>query len=79
MGNKTYQIVEFQVNKFREFTGQPRSNYQKIKKLVKFLKFLQNIRTILENFSDGGFFESYVAFLYLKVEHKKEWYLELGV
>ena len=78
MGDNTYQIIKFPVNDFLEFTGQPRNNYYQIKKLVKFLKSLQKIEPILENFSDGGF-QSYVAFPYLKVERKKEWYVELSV
>jgi len=41
-----------------------------VKKLVEFLKSLQTIDSILENFSDGGF-RRYVAFPYLKVERKK--------
>lgn len=76
--DSTYQIVKFPVNDFLEFTGQPRNNYYQIKKLVKFLKSLQNIEPILENFSDGGF-QSYIAFPYLKVERKKGWYVELSV
>ena len=78
MGDNTYRIVKFPVNNFLEFTGRPKNNYYQIKKLVKFLKSLQNIKPIVKNFSDGGF-QSYVAFPYLKVERKKVWYVELSV
>ena len=78
MSDTTYRIVEFSVNDFLEFTGKPRNNYYQIKKLVQFLRSLQSIEPILENFSDGSF-QSYVAFLYLKVERKKGWYVKLGV
>lgn len=33
MSGNTYQIVEFSVNDFLEFTGKPRNNYYQIKKL----------------------------------------------
>ena len=66
----TYRIFQFPVNDFLEFTGQPRNNYYQIKKLVEFLKFLQKIELILENFSDGDF-KKYVVFPYLRVERKK--------
>ena len=78
MSDTTYRIVEFSVNDFLEFTGKPRNNYYQIKKLVQFLRSLQSIEPILENFSDGSF-QSYVAFPYLKVERKKGWYVKLSV
>nr|ULD15948.1 hypothetical protein [Cylindrotheca closterium] len=78
MSDTTYRIVEFSVNDFLKFTGKPRNNYYQIKKLVQFLRFLQSIEPIVENFSDGSF-QSYVAFPYLKVERKKGWYVKLSV
>ena len=67
MGDRTYQIFQFPVNHFLEFIGKPKNNHYQIKKLVEFLKSLQTIEPILENFSEGGF-RSYIAFPYLKVE-----------
>lgn len=78
MSDTTYQIVEFLVNDFLEFTGKPQNNYYQIKKLVQFLRFLQSIEPILENFSDGSF-QSYVAFPYLKIKLKNGWYVKLSV
>ena len=78
MSDTTYQIVEFLVNDFLEFTGKPRNNYYQIKKLVQFLRFLQSIEAILENFSDGSF-QSYVAFPYRKIKLKNGWYVKLSV
>lgn len=67
MSDTTYRIMEFSVNNFLEFTGKPRNNSYQTKKLVQFLRSLQSIEPILENFSDGSF-QSYVAFPSLKVE-----------
>lgn len=78
MGDRTYKIFQFPVNQFLEFTGQPKNNYYQIKKLVEFLKSLQKIKPIIDNFSNGGF-RSYVIFPYLKVEPKKGWCVELSV
>ena len=74
----TYKTFEFPVNNFLEFIGKPKNNHYQIKKLVEFLKSLQTIKPILENFSDGGF-RSYVAFPRLKVERKKSWWVEFSV
>lgn len=71
MGDQDYRIFQFPVNHFLEFIGKPKNNHYQIKKLVEFLKSLQRIKPILENFSDGGF-RSYVVFPYLKVERKKK-------
>lgn len=78
IGDRAYKIFQFPVNNFLEFIGKPRNNHYQVKKLVKFLKSLQKIEPILENFSDGGF-RCYVAFPYLKVERKKCWWVELSV
>lgn len=61
-----------------EFIGKPKNNYYQVKKLVTFLKFLQTIEPVLENFSDGGF-RRYVAFPYLKIERKQCWLVELSI
>jgi hypothetical protein len=66
------------VNSFLEFLSKPKNNHYQVKKLVEFLKSLQTIEPILENFSDGGF-RRYVAFPYLKVEQKKCWWVELSI
>ena len=78
MGDRTYVIFQFPVNSFLEFVGKPKNNHYQVKKLVEFLKSLQTIEPILENFSDGGF-RRYVAFPYLKVERKKCWWVELSI
>lgn len=78
MGDKTYKIFKFPVNHFLEFIGKPKNNHYQIKKLIKFLKSLQGVEPIRDNFFDGGF-RSYVVFPYLKVERKKGWWVELSV
>jgi hypothetical protein len=78
MGDRTYKIFQFPVNSFLEFIGKPKNNHYQVKKLVEFLKSLQTIEPISENFSDGGF-RRYVAFPYLKVERKKGWWVELSI
>jgi hypothetical protein len=78
MADQDYHIFQFPVNHFLEFIGKPKNNHYQIKKLVEFLKSLQRIRPILENFSDGGF-RSYVVFPYVKVERKRSWCVELSV
>lgn len=78
IGDRTYVIFQFPVNSFLEFIGKPKTNHYQVKKLVEFLKSLQTIEPILENFSDGGF-RRYVAFPYLKVERKKCWWVELSI
>lgn len=70
IGDKTYKILKFLVNHFLEFIGKPKNNHYQVKKLVKFLKSLQKIEPITNNFSDGSF-RSYVVFPYLKVECKR--------
>jgi hypothetical protein len=66
------------VNHFLEFIGKPRNNHYQIRKLVEFLESLQDIRPILDYFSDGGF-RRYVAFPYLKIEKRKGWWVELSI
>jgi len=78
MGDQTYKTFQFPINSFLEFIGKPKKNHYQVKKLVEFLKSLQTIEPVLENFSDGGF-RRYVAFPYLKVERKKCWWVELSV
>ena len=78
LGDRTYKTFQFPVNSFLEFLGKPKNNHYQVKKLVEFLKSLQTIEPILENFSDGGF-RRYVAFPYLKVERKKCWWVELSI
>jgi len=78
MGDRTYQTFQFRVNHFLEFIGEPKNNHYQIRKLIEFLKSLQDIRPILDYFSDGGF-RRYVAFPYLKVEKRKGWWVELAI
>ena len=72
IGDRTYQTFQFRVNNFLEFLGKPRNNHYQIRKLVEFLESLQDLRPILDYFSDGGF-RRYVAFPYLKIEKRKGW------
>jgi hypothetical protein len=55
IGDRTYQTFQFRVNHFLEFIGKPRNNHYQIRKLVEFLESLQDIRLILDYFSDDGF------------------------
>lgn len=78
VGDLTYMTFQFPVNSFLEFIGKPKNNYYQVKKLVEFLKSLQTIEPVLDNFSDGGF-RRYIAFPYMKVERKKCWWVELSI
>jgi hypothetical protein len=78
MGDQSYQTFQFPVNDFLKFIGRSKENHYQIKKLVMFLKSLQRMKPILENFSDGGF-RSYVAFPFLKVERSRSWLVELTI
>ena len=78
IGDRTYQTFEFQVNHFLEFIGKRKKNHYQIRKLIEFLESLQNIKPILDYFSDGGF-RRYVAFPYLKIEKRKGWWVELSI
>lgn len=72
------KCLEGSVDDFLEFIGKPKNNYYQVKKLIGFLKSLQTIEPILENFSNGGF-RHYVDFPDLKVERKKGWCVELSI
>ena len=78
MGDRTYQTFQFRVSHFLEFIGKPKNNRYQIRKLVEFLESLQEIKPILDCFSDGGF-RRYVAFPYLKVEQRKGLWVELAI
>ena len=78
MGDRTYRVFKFPVNHFLDFLGKPKGNYYQVKKLVKFLDSLQEIKPILECFSDGGF-RKYVAFPYLKLERGRCWWVEFAI
>lgn len=78
IGDRTYQTFEFQVNHFLEFVGKPKNNHYQIRMLIEFLESLQYIKPILDYFSDGDF-RRYVAFPYLKIEKRKDWWVELSI
>lgn len=78
IGDRTYQTFEFQVNHFLEFIGKRKNNHYQIRKLIEFLESLQDIKPILDYFSDGGF-RRYVALPYLKIEKRKGWWVELSI
>ena len=78
MGYRTYQIFQFRVSHFLEFIGKPKNNPYQIRKLVEFLTSLQEIKPILDCFSDGGF-RRYVTFPYLKIEKEKGLWVEFSI
>lgn len=65
--NTFRRTFQFRVNHFLEFigNGKPRNNHYQIRN-----ESLQDIRLILDYFSDVGF-RRYIAFPYLKIEKRK--------
>ena len=66
IGDRTYQTFQFRVNHFLEFIGKPRNNHYQIRKFVEFLESLQDIRPILDYFSD-----------ILKIKKRKGWRVDI--
>ena len=78
ISNENYRVISFQVNEFLEFQGKKKTNYYQIRKLVDFLKSLQSLPPVLEDFSKDSF-QSILIFPYLKVTRKKSWNVELAI
>ena len=78
ISNENYRVISFQVNEFLEFLGKKKTNYYQIRKLVDFLKSLQSLPPVLEDFSKDSF-QSILIFPYLKVTRKKSWNVELAI
>ena len=66
------------MNGLLEFLGKKKTNYYQIRKLVDFLKSLQSLPTVLEDFSKSSF-QSILIFPYLKVTREKAWTVELAI
>ena len=78
ISNENYRVVSFRVSEFSEFLGNKKTNYHQIRKLVNFLKSLQCLPPVLENFSKESF-RSILIFPYLEVTRKKSWTVKLAV
>lgn len=78
ISNESYRVISFRVNGFLEFLGKKKTNYYQIRKLVDFLKSLQSLPPVLEDFSKSSF-QSILIFPYLKVTRKKAWTVELAI
>ena len=66
------------MSEFLEFTGKKKTNYYQIRKFVDFLKSLQSLPAVLQDFSEG-IFRSILIFPYLEVTKKKSWHVELAI
>jgi hypothetical protein len=78
ISNENYRILSFRVSEFLEFTGKKKTNYYQIRKFVDFLKSLQSLPPVMQDFSEGSF-RSILIFPYLEVTKKKSWHVELAI
>ena len=78
ISNENYLIIPFRVNEFLEFLGKKKTNYYQIRKMVDFLKSLQRLPPVLEDFSSDSF-RSILIFPYLEVRKEKFWKVELAI
>jgi hypothetical protein len=78
ISDENYRIISFRVSEFLEFLGKKKTNYYQIRKVVDFLKSLQRLPPILEDFSTESF-RSILIFPYLKVRKEKSWNVELAI
>ena len=78
ISNENYQILSFQASEFLEFLGKKKTNYYQIRKVVDFLKSLQRLPPVLEDFSIESF-RSILIFPYLEVRKEKSWKVELAI
>jgi len=51
ISNENYRMISFRVSEFLEFLGKKKTNYYQIRKVVYFLKSLQRLPPVLEEFS----------------------------
>ena len=78
ISNENYRIISFRVSEFLEFLGKKKTNYYQIRKVVDFLKSLQRLPPVLEDFSTESF-RSILIFPYLEVRKEKSWKVELAI
>ena len=78
VSKENYRILSFRVSEFLEFTGKKKTNYYQIRKFVDFLKSLQHLPPVLEDFSEKNF-RSILIFPYPEVTRKKSWHVELAI
>lgn len=78
ISNENYRMISFRVSEFLEFLGKKKTNYYQIRKVVDFLKYLQRLPPVLEDFSTESF-RSILIFPYLEVRKEKSWKVELAI
>jgi len=78
ISNENYRIISFRVSEFLEFLGKKKTNYYQIKEVIDFLKSLQRLPPVLEDFSTESF-RSILIFPYLEVSKEKSWHVELAI
>lgn len=78
ISNENYRMISFRVSEFLEFLGKKKTNYYQIRKVVDFLKSLQRLPPVLEDFSTESF-RSILIFPYLEVRKEKSWKVELAI
>ena len=78
ISNENYRMISFRVSEFLEFLGKKKTNYYQIRKVVDFLKSLQRLPPVLEDFSTESF-RSILIFPYLEVRKEKSWNVELAI
>ena len=71
-------MISFRVSEFLEFLGKKKTNYYQIRKVVDFLKSLQRLPPVLEDFSTESF-RSILIFPYLEVRKEKSWKVKLAI
>ena len=69
--------MSFQMNEFSEFLEKKKTNYYQIRKVVDFLKSLQRLPPVLEDFSTESF-RNILIFPYLELRKEKSWKVELA-
>lgn len=78
ISNENYRMTSFRVSEFLEFLGKKETNYYQIRKVVDFLKSLQTLPPVLEEFSTESF-RSILIFPYLEVKKEKSWKVNLVI
>ena len=78
ISNENYRVISFRMSEFLEFLGKKKTNYYQIRKLVDFLKSLQSLPLVLEDFSKDSF-QSILIFPYLELRREKSWTVKLAI
>ncbi|NES79939.1 hypothetical protein [Okeania sp. SIO1H4] len=78
ISSENYRMISFRVSEFSEFLGKKKTNYYQTRKVVTFLKSLQRLPPVLEDFSTESF-RSILIFPYLEVSKEKSWKVELAI